>query len=456
MTESARESGDTGADIALVGMAGRFPGAPDVRRLWTNLRSGVESISRFTDEELRAAGVPADQLADPDYVRAGSVLDDIDLFDAGFFGYTPREAQLLDPQQRLFLESSWHALEDAGVDPARFDGTIGVVGGAALSTYLTHHLLGHPDLLELLGQVQVGLANDKDSLATRVAHALGLTGPAYAVQSYCSTSLVAVSLGCSTLLAGEADLVLAGGVTVSLPHRVGYLYQEAGMSSRDGSCRAFDATATGTPVGSGVGVVALRRLEDALADGDRVHAVIRGWAVNNDGSDKVGFTAPGVAGQAAVVAEALAAAGLEPADLDYLEAHGTGTPLGDAAEISAIQQVFDTEGVRLRIGSAKTNLGHLDRAAGVTGLIKTALALRHEEIPATLHLTTPNPQLARSGDRIRVVTDRQPWPRSSRPRRAGVSAFGMGGTNAHVVLEEPADTTPTAPLPARRHQVLVW
>jgi acyl transferase domain-containing protein/acyl carrier protein len=441
--------------IALVGVAGRFPGAPDVRRLWNNLRAGEESIAHFTEQELLDSGVPAELLADPAYVRAGSVIDDIEKFDAGFFGYPPREAQLLDPQQRLFLENAWHALEDAGLDPARFDGAIGVIAGSALSTYLLNNLAAHPEMLEMAGSVQVGLGNDKDSLATRVAHALDLTGPAYTVQSYCSTSLVAVALGCSTLVSGEADVVLAGGVTVNVPHRVGYLYQEAGMTSPDGRCRAFDADAQGTPVGSGVGVVALRRLEDALADGDRVYAVLRGWAVNNDGSAKVGFTAPGVRGQSWVIAEALAAAGFEPPDIDYVEVHGTGTPLGDAAEIAAIQRVFDVDGVEhCLLGSAKTNLGHLDRAAGVTGLIKTALSLYHEEIPPTLNFQRPNPQLARSNGRLNVVTSLRPWPRGERVRRAGVSAFGIGGTNAHVVLEEhaPAERTPRP----RSHQVLPW
>ncbi|MFT2016600.1 SDR family NAD(P)-dependent oxidoreductase [Streptomyces sp. 796.1] len=448
---------EVGTDIALVGMAGRFPGADGVRRLWHNIRAGKDTITRFTEEELRASGVSEELLADPAYVRAGSVIDGIDLFDAGFFGYTPSEAQLLDPQQRLFLETAWHALEDAGADPARFDGTIGVAAGTGISWYMMNNLNTRPELTELFGDVQVGLGNDKDSLATRTAYTLDLTGPCYTVQSYCSTSLVAVSLACSTLVSGEADLMLAGGVSVLVPHRVGYLYQEAGMASPDGACRAFDAAAQGTPVGSGVGVVALRRLEDALADGDRVYAVIRGWAVTNDGADKVGFTAPGVRGQAAVMAEALASAGLEPADIDYVEAHGTGTGLGDAIEISALQHVFDVPGVtRCAIGSVKTNLGHLDRAAGVTGLIKTALALQHEEIPPTLNFDRPNPQLLRSADRLEVVSELRPWPRGERTRRAGVSAFGMGGTNAHVVLEEaePAEARPR-PTP-RENQLLLW
>ncbi|PWI44833.1 type I polyketide synthase [Streptomyces sp. ICBB 8177] len=440
-------------DIALVGLAGRFPGAADAGELWTALREGRSGITRFTDDQLRAAGVPETALADPAYVKAGAVVDGIDLFDAEFFGFNPKEAQVLDPQHRLFLEHSWHALEDAGCDPARFDGSIGVFAGCAISTYLTNNLVP-AGAGASVGDLTVGLANDKDSLTLRVAHTLGLTGPAYGVQSYCSTSLVAVCAAASSLAAFECDLALAGGVAVTVPAATGYLYQPGGISSPDGECRAFDACGQGSLLGNGVGVVALRRLEDALADGDRVYAVIRGWAVNNDAGRKVGFTAPGVDGQARVVAEALAAAGLDPADIDYVEAHGTGTALGDAAELAALQQVF--EGQDVLIGSVKTNLGHLDRAAGVTGLIKTALALHHGEIPATLNHARPNPQLASGDARLTVVTAPHAWPSGDRTRRAGVSAFGIGGTNAHVVLEE----APAPPRPGtrgdRRAQPLVW
>ncbi|MCP3760506.1 type I polyketide synthase [Streptomyces sp. TBY4] len=439
-------------DIAIVGVAGRFPGAADVAGLWAAIRAGRSGITRFTDEELRAAGVPEEQLADPAYVKAGAVIDGYDRFDAGFFGINPKEAQILDPQHRLFLEHSWHALEDASCDPARFDGTIGVFGGAGLSSYLINNLLPAGVAGEV-GEFAVGLANDKDSLPLRVAHTLGLTGPAYGIQSYCSTSLVAVCAAATSLANLECDMALAGGVALGVPHRVGYPYQQGGITPPDGECRAFDASGLGAPLGSGVGVVALRRLEDALADGDRVYAVLRGWAVNNDGGRKVGFTAPGVEGQAAVIAEALAAAGFGPADIDYIEAHGTGTALGDAAEIAALQQVFDGE--QLLVGSVKTNVGHLDRAAGVTGLIKAALALHHGEIPPTRNFTTPNPQLAAGGARLTVVTEPHAWPRGATPRRAGVSAFGIGGTNAHVVLEEaplPAPA-PAAPRPA---ELLVW
>ena len=397
-------------------------------------------------------------LADPAYVKAAPVVDGIEQFDAGFFGVNPKEAQILDPQHRLFLEHCWEALEDAACDPARFDGLIGVIAGSAWSSYLTNNL--EPSGVgQSLGEMAVGLANDRDSLTTRAAHSLGLTGPSYTVQSYCSTSLVAVCAAATALANFEADLMLAGGVALAVPHRVGYLYQPGGINPPDGECRAFDAAGLGSPIGNGVGVVALRRLEDALADGDRVYAVIRGWAVNNDGGRKVGFTAPGVQGQAAVIAEALAAAGLEPADVGYVEAHGTGTALGDAAELAALQQVFD--GASLRIGSVKSNLGHLDRAAGVTNLIKGALVLHRGEIPPTRNFTDPNPQLGAGGAELEVVTELTPWPRTPETvRRVGVSAFGIGGTNAHVVLQEAPLPVPAtaneAHTPEPRPEVLIW
>ena len=347
----------TDTDIAIIGMSGQFPGAADVSQLWANLRAGASGITRFTDDELRASGVPEQLLADPGYVKAGAVIEGIELFDAEFFGVGPREAQILDPQQRLYLEHSWQALEDAGCDPTRFDGAIGVFGGSAWSSYLQNNLMPNPTAAAM-GELVVGLANDKDSLTTRVAHTLGLTGPAYSVQSYCSTSLVAVCVAASSLANFECDLALAGGVAIAVPHRVGYLYSQGGIAPPDAECRAFDAAGLGSPLGSGVGVVALRRLSDAVAAGDRIYAVIRGWAVNNDGGRKVGFTAPGVQGQAAVIAEALSSADLDPADIDYVEAHGTGTALGDASELAALQQVFDGE--QCLIGSVKTNLGHLD------------------------------------------------------------------------------------------------
>ncbi|HEV3321521.1 MAG TPA: beta-ketoacyl synthase N-terminal-like domain-containing protein [Solirubrobacteraceae bacterium] len=439
----------TGA-IAIVGMAGRFPGARDVEELWRNVLDGVEALTEFSDEELRAAGIAEALLADPSYVKAGCVLDGIEDFDAGFFGIPPREAQILDPQQRLFLEEAWCALEHAGCDPAVFDGAIGVFAGAALSTYLMHNIAQNPDLDGSVNVVQVVLGNDKDSLTTRVAHALDLRGPCFSIQSYCSTSLVAVCTAATSLLMGECDLALAGGVAISVPQRVGYFYQEGGMSSPDGRCRTFDARAEGAPIGSGVAIVALKRADDALADGDHVHALIRGWAVNNDGALKVGFTAPGVRGQAGVVAEALANAGLRPAQIGYIEAHGTGTALGDAAEVAALRQVFSELPPRsCMIGSIKTNLGHLDRAAGATGLIKAALCVEHGVIPPSLNFTTPNPAVGLTDSPFEVVTELRDWDGAA-PRCAGVSAFGIGGTNAHVIVEQPPAVVAlgdTAPAP---------
>ena len=429
---------DEDSRVAIIGMAGLFPGARDVAAFWRNVSGGVESITTFSDAELAAAGVSLAELADPDYVKAGAVLEDIEAFDAGFFGLAPREVQIIDPQQRLFLETAWTALEAAGCDPGRLDGSVGVFAGAALSTYLINNLLPNPDVAQFASRMQLALGNDKDSLATWTAYALDLRGPCYTVQSYCSTSLVAVSAACTSLVAGDCDLALAGGVAISVPHRVGYRYQEGGIASPDARCRAFDADAKGAPLGNGAGVVVLKRLADARADGDHVHAVIRGWAVNNDGAAKAGYTAPGVRGQSDVISEALANADVDPATVDYIETHGTGTALGDAVEFAALRRAFAAVQApgSCVLGSVKTNVGHLDRAAGVTGLIKTALAMEHRELPPTLHFTVPNPQLQLESSAFRVQSSRQPWPVTDHPRRAGVSAFGIGGTNAHVVLEE--------------------
>ncbi|MBB4909442.1 beta-ketoacyl synthase N-terminal-like domain-containing protein [Actinophytocola algeriensis] len=449
-----RAPADSGTDIAIVGMAGQFPGSRDTDELWRNLRDGKECVTWFSREELLAAGEDPELIADPSYVPAAAVLDDIELFDAGFFGYPEHEAALMDPQQRLFLENAWHALEDAGIDPDRAPGLVGVFAGSQMSTYMIYNLIQHKELVAGAGKLAIGLCNDKDSLTSRVSHTLGLTGPSVGVQAYCATSLVAVSVACTSLLTGECDVALAGGVAIEVPHRVGYRYEPGGTSSPDGRCRAFDEAGEGTPhgTGNGLGVVVLRRLADAVADGDRVYGVIRGWAVNHDGAAKAAWVAPGVRGQAGVVAEALAAAGLEPTDLDYLEAHGTGTALGDSIEVAALRQVFGDS--PLAIGSVKPNLGHLDRAAGVAGLMKVALALSHEEIPPTINHTRPNAQLARTS--MAVVTERRPWPRGERPRRAGVSAFGLGGANAHVVVEEAPVLSRAAGLPRRARQVLVW
>ncbi|MDC0721164.1 type I polyketide synthase [Nannocystis bainbridge] len=439
--------------IAIVGMAGRFPGAPDLDTFWANLRGGVESIARLGDDDLRAAGVDPALAARPEYVRARPVLGDIESFDAGFFGISAREAELMDPQQRLFLECAWEALEDAGLDPAAFPGAVGVYAGSTMSTYYAEHLRGAPAAQGWPGWFQAFMGNDKDYLATRLAYLLDLRGPCVAVQTACSTSLVAVHLASTALLDRECDLALAGGVTIRLPHRAGYLYEPGALFAPDGRCRAFDADARGTIFGNGAGVVVLRRLEDALAAGDAIHAVVRGSAVGNDGAHKVGFTAPSQAGQARVIGEALGVAGVDPASIQYIEAHGTGTPLGDPIEFAALSAVFrDVRPPRrIAVGSIKPNIGHLESAAGVASLIKTVLALRHRQLPPSLFFTRLNPEIDLTGSALHVNAALTPWPEGQEPRRAGVSSFGIGGTNAHVIVEEaPASARVPAPREAAR------
>ncbi|MGI4823003.1 MAG: amino acid adenylation domain-containing protein [Janthinobacterium lividum] len=436
--------------IAIVGMAGRFPGAGNVEAFWRNLCDGVESITDLSDEQLEDAGVDAELLAQERYVRRKGILDGVDCFDAPFFGFPPREALLMDPQQRLFLEVAWQALEHAGYGGTQA-GRVGVYGGTGRAAYLLHFLSTNPaSALELF---QTTILNEKDFLATRVAHKLDLRGPALSVQTACSTSLVAVHLACQQLLQGDCDLALAGGVSLEVPHGAGYLYQEGHILSPDGHCRAFDAAAGGTVRGSGVALVALKRLADAEADGDTIWAVIKGSAINNDGGAKVGYTAPAVAGQMDVIEQALQRAGVDPRTIGLVEAHGTATPLGDPIEVAALTQVYRQytadQGFCL-LGSVKTNVGHLDVAAGVTGLIKATLALHHGKVPATLHFCTPNPKLALEQSPFRVNNTLVDWPASSSVRRAGVSSFGIGGTNAHVILEQARQSaSPAGGLPAQ-------
>jgi acyl transferase domain-containing protein len=436
----------TGAEIAIIGMAGRFPGAPSVARLWENLVAGVESVVAFGEDELRAAGVPEAALADPGYVRAGGWLQGAELFDAPFFGLTPREAETTDPQQRLFLECAWEALEHAGCAPARFPGLIGVYAGVSPSAYLMENILPNRALLAGGAAFDVMMGNDKDYLATRVSYKLGLRGPSIAVQTACSTSLVAVHLACRALLGGECDAALAGGVSLQAVGPRGYPFREGGILSPDGHCRAFDEQAAGTVSGSGAGVVVLKRLEDALADGDTVHAVILGSAINNDGAAKVGYMAPGADGQAAVIADALALAAVDARTIGYVEAHGTGTPLGDPVEIQALTRAWrahtDDTGF-CALGSIKTNIGHLDAAAGVAGLIKAALAVEHATIPASLHFRRPNPRLELERTPFTVAAATRAWSGDG-PRRAAVSSFGIGGTNSHAVLEQAPEPAPRA------------
>ncbi|HEY4593366.1 MAG TPA: type I polyketide synthase, partial [Thermoanaerobaculia bacterium] len=382
--------------------------------------------------------VPPQVLARPSYVKARGVLDGVDLFDAPFFDIPPREAEMLDPQHRLFLESAFHALESAGYDPARFPGAIGVYAGVSANMYVLRNVLASAGALQAGGENQAMLGGDKDFLATRLSYKLNLRGPSFTVQTACSTSLVATHLACRALLGRECDMALAGGVSATVPQVTGYHYQEGGISSPDGHCRAFDAQARGTVGGSGVGVVVLKRLSDALAAGDTIHAVIRGTAINNDGSRKVGYTAPGVDGQAGVIAAAQALAGVSPDEIGYVEAHGTGTPLGDPIEIAALTRAFRAGTERAgfcAIGSVKTNLGHLDAAAGIAGLIKTTLVLERGEIPPSLHFQEPNPRIDFASSPFFVNAGLRPWTSEGGPRFAGVSSFGIGGTNAHAVLE---------------------
>ena len=428
----------TGFEIAIIGMAGRFPGTNDVNSFWHNLQKGVESISVLSEQELLSSGVDSAILSDPRYVRSRGILEGIDLFDADFFGFPPREAELLDPQHRLFLECAWETFEHAGYDPERFEGSIGVYAGSSTSGYL-FNLFPDGVLLQSASDMAGILGVEKDSLPTRVSYKLNLEGPSIGVQTACSTSLVAVHLACQGLLAGECDMALAGGVSINVRQKVGYLYQKSGIASPDGHCRAFDADARGTVGGSGVGIVLLKRFEDAEADGDHILALIKGTAINNDGAQKVGYTAPRVEGQARVIRAAHMAARIEPESIRYVEAHGTGTPMGDPIEVAALTQAFragtDRNGF-CAIGSVKTNIGHLDVAAGIAGLIKTVLALSHQQIPPSLHFSTPNPEIAFTETPFYVNTKLSEWNSSGAPRRAGVSSFGLGGTNAHVVMEE--------------------
>ncbi len=437
--------------IAIIGMSCRFPGAANLEQFWQNLCDGVESIAFFKDEEMLAAGVDRQLLNNPNYVKASPILDQIEDFDADFWGYNAKEARLLDPQQRLFLECAWESLEDAGCNPFDYDGEIALYGGAAINTYLLNHvypnrhLLDESDPLEVvnlssMGGFQATIANDKDYLTTRVSYKLNLTGSSVNVQTACSTSLVAVHLACQSIINGECDLAIAGGVSIHTPQKMGYLYQEGMILSPDGHCRAFDTDAAGTIFGSGAGMVVLKDLERAVAEGDRIYAVIKGSAVNNDGGTKVGYLAPNVDGQARVIAEALAVADVAPETISYVEAHGTGTKLGDPIEIAALTEAFNSKNKSrsgyCAIGSVKTNVGHLQIASGIVGLIKTALSLHHQKLPASLHFNQPNPQIDFTRSPFYVNTQLQDWKKDNYPRRAGVNSLGIGGTNSHLILEE--------------------
>jgi acyl transferase domain-containing protein len=429
--------------IAIIGMSGRMPGARDLDEFWENLASGLESSTSFSDEELvltlRKLSLDPALLNRPNYIKTGYVLNDVDLFDPSFFGLSSKEAELIDPQHRLFMECAWETLEKAGYAPARSDQRVGVFAGSAASQYLMANLYHHVDFSGAVNPLQNLLGNDKDYLTTRTSYVLDLRGPSVAVQTACSTSLVAVCMACDSLRDYQCDLALAGGVTVMVPQRIGYIYQEGNVFSPDGHCRAFDARAGGTIFGSGVGIVALKRMEDAHADGDHILAVIKDTAVNNDGIFKIGYTAPNETAQAEVIAMAHARAEIPAESISYVEAHGTGTQLGDPIEIAALTRVFrrttEKKGF-CAIGSVKSNVGHLQAAAGIASLIKTVLALQHKQIPPSINFERPNPAIDFENSPFYVNTKLTPWLVNSGPRRAGVSSFGMGGTNAHVIVEE--------------------
>lgn len=445
---------DAQEPIAIIGMSGRFPGARTIDEFWRNLRDGVESIAFFTDEDVLASGTDPAFLSHPNFVKAYGVLDDIEMFDAPFFGISPREATLLDPQHRLFLECAWEALETAGYDSEVYDGRIGVYAGSNISTYLLRNLLPSEVFVFVTAdRFEMALTNNKDVMPMRVSYQMNLTGPSLNISTTCSTSLVATHMACQSLLTYQCDMILAGGCHVRVPQKEGYLFQEGMIWSPDGHVRTFDAQSRGVVTGNGVGILVLKRLEEALADGDYIYAIIRGSASNNDGSTKIGYTAPSIEGQAEATAEAISLAGIDSDTIGYVEAHGTGTELGDPIEVASLTKAFRAtaadpgkpNGQFCALGSVKTNIGHLNHAAGVAGLIKTILALHHKEIPPNLNFQRPNPGIDFAHSPFYVNTALREWPTDGTPRRAGVNSFGVGGTNAHAVLEEAPDRQASGP-----------
>lgn len=434
-----------GLEIAIISMACRFPGAKNIDEFWQNLQNGVESITRFSDNELAVSDIDAGLLNDPNFVKARGILEDIQYFDAAFFGCSPHEAETMDPQYRLFLECAWETLEGAGYNPELYKGLIGIYAGSASNHYLFANIMPRYGLATLQEDAQVMMGNDREYLTSRISYKFNLQGPAVTVQSACSTSLVAVHQACQGLLNGECDMALAGGVSIGVPQNTGYLYQEGGIASPDGHCRAFDASAQGTVFSNGLGIVLLKRLADAVDDGDCIEAIIKGSAINNDGSSKVSFTAPGVDGQTRVIRAAQLMAEVDARSISYVETHGTATPLGDPIEIAALTQAFrasTNDCAFCAIGSVKTNIGHANTASGIAGLIKTVLALKHRQIPPSLHFEKANPQIDFARSPFYVNTQLTTWESQRHPRRAGVSSFGIGGTNAHVILEEAPQSEP--------------
>lgn len=445
-------------DIAIIGMEGRFPGAKNIAEFWENLRNGVESVRFFSREELIAMGIDDYLLDNPKFVAADAILDDMDLFDASFFDYSAREAEIMDPQHRHFLECAWEVLESAGYNSGLYQGRIAVYAGSALSGYMIRNLNSDPDLIKNVGTFKIMIANSQDFLATRVSYKLNLTGPSVNVITLCSSSMVAIHLACQSLLNYNCDLALAGGVSFQISRNEAFFYQEGGIGASDGHCRAFDARANGTVSGSGLGIVVLKRLDEALEDGDYIYAVIKGSAINNDGASKNSFTAPNVDGQAECIAEALAMSEVDPETISYIETHGTGTNLGDPIEIAALTKVFRSYTSKKKfcaVGSVKTNIGHLVSAGGIASLIKTVQAMRHHLLPPSLNFEVPNPKIDFENSPFYVQTALTKWEGKETPLRAGVSSFGIGGTNAHVILEEAPAMAPF-PKSKRPWQLIVF
>lgn len=449
--------GNPDEHIAIIGMTGRFPGAKNIDEFWQNLRDGVESITFFTADELANSDLDQTLLNNPRYVGADGVIDDMDMFDAEFFNIPPREAELMDPQHRLFLECAWELMEQAGYDSESYPGRVAVYGSANLSTYLIRNVLANPEIRETISSFQTMITNDKDFVATRVSYKMNLKGPSLSVATLCSSGAVAVHMGCQALLNYQSDIALAGAISLQVSRNEAFFYQEGGIGDPDGHCRAFDAKASGTVSGSGVALVALKRLPDALKDGDYIHAVLRATAINNDGAIKYSYTAPSVEGQAEVIAEAIALADIDPETITYVETHGTGTHLGDPIEVTALTQAFRGNGAESNqfcaIGSVKTNIGHLVNAGGVASLIKTVLAMQNHQLPASLNFDEPNPEIDFENSPFYVITKTSDWNPKGFPRRAGVSSFGIGGTNVHMIVEEAPATEASGK--ARAQQLLV-
>ena len=436
ITEDENNMDRTGFEVAVIGMAGIFPGAGDIHEFWENLKNGVESIAFFSDDELRQEGLDDETLKNPNYVKANAALERVGYFDASFFGYTPREAQIIDPQMRQFSQCVWHALEDAGYDPFGYSQRIGLYAGASPHFQWLGKVMSS-NASQGLTNFKVAQLIDKDFMCTQISYKLNLKGPSISIQTACSTSLVAIHYAIRDLLLGECEIALAGGVSIGLPLRSGYIYQPGMVVSPDGHNRTFDADGNGSIYGHGAGTVVLKKLEDAISDRDNIYAIVLGSAINNDGFRKVGYTAPSVEGQAEVITSAHMSAEIEAESISYIEAHGTATPLGDTVEMEALEMAFDTDKKKFcGIGSVKSNIGHLYSAAGVAGFIKTVLALKHRFIPPSLHFKTPNPQIDFQNSSFYVNTQPTEWKSDARPLRAGVSAFGIGGTNAHIILEE--------------------